>query len=1011
MGNGFMSRLLRALIIEDRKADAQLLIVALRRADFAPSVTVVDTETGFEAALGSEWDVILSDFNLPQFDALKALRRLQESRLDIPFIIVSGSIGEDTAVQAIRAGADDYLLKDRLGRLGQAVIQALERKELREAQRKTEIQLQNVLASSPSVIFSLELEHNQARLRWISDNVIDLLGYDSRELLVPERFEGLLFPEDRPRHANRSARLRADGRLLDEFRIRHKNETYRWIREEIRLVDRPGNPVNHFVGSWSDVTELKEASDSLLLFRHLIDVSTDAIQVIDPATGQFLDANQKAWQSLGYSREEFLRLRVRDIDPAVAAMPWLDCLTEIKSSGYRILEGEHIRRDGTRFSVEINVKFVQSSRDCLVAIVRDISERKKAEELLRQSEEKYRQMFECNPQPMWLYDIDTLRFAAVNDAAVAHYGFSRQEFLALTIKDIRSEEDVPVFLEHIACPLASMGETRLWRHRKKDGALIDVEITSHELQIDRRNMRLVLAHDVTEQRRANAEREQLVTILQATPDLVAVSNLEGPVSFMNLAGRTLLGVGSHERVSLLEHRSDWAKKQIMEQAIPIASREGVWAGETAFVSRSDEEIPVSQVLIAHKNPSGAIAYFSVIARDIRGQRQLEAQFRQSQKMEAIGQLAGGIAHDFNNLLTIISGYSEILMANCPRGDDDHELIKEICNASERAAQLTRQLLVFSRKQVVEFKVLDLNSILSSTQRMLSRLIGEDIALEFNLTDRLGLVKADPCQIEQVLINLAVNARDAMPRGGKLIFETVSVLIDEAAARRAPGLPTGRYVRLSVKDTGCGMNQAVRSRLFEPFFTTKDPGKGTGLGLATVFGIIKQSGGFLDVESEVGRGACFTIYLPALQEQTCSGSTQLETAPGPRRGTETILLVEDDDSVRSFTCIALRSLGYHVIATSRPSEAISLCRENAHSILLVISDVVLPEMGGRQLIEQIASLVPDIKVLYVSGYADDAVVRHGVLKSEVAFLQKPFTIRVLSEKVRETIEATELHQFV
>ncbi len=389
----------------------------------------------------------------------------------------------------------------------------------------------------------------------------------------------------------------------------------------------------------------------------------------------------------------------------------------------------------------------------------------------------------------------------------------------------------------------------------------------------------------------------------------------------------------------------------------------------------------------------------------RAQRnRLELQLRQAQKMEAIGQLTGGIAHDFNNLLTIINGYSEMLLQTLPAGDPQRDNAAQIREAGERAVALTRQLLAFSRRQMLEPRVLDLNAVVTNTERMLTRTIGEDVNLAAILTPGLGRVKADPGQIEQVIMNLAVNARDAMPHGGRLTIETANVELDENFVRTHAVVKPGRYVMLAVSDTGCGMDAETQKRIFEPFFTTKERGKGTGLGLATVYGIVKQSGGSIWVYSEVGQGTTFKVYLPRVEEQP---DTVLPSAvrTASLKGTETILLVEDDAPLRKLTQAILKKGGYTVLSAGHSNEAFRVCAEHSGPIHLLLSDVVMPGMSGHELAGRMASAHPDMKVLYLSGYTDDTVVRHGVLDRSMAFLQKPFTALGLLSKVREVLDGT------
>ncbi len=382
---------------------------------------------------------------------------------------------------------------------------------------------------------------------------------------------------------------------------------------------------------------------------------------------------------------------------------------------------------------------------------------------------------------------------------------------------------------------------------------------------------------------------------------------------------------------------------------------------------------------------------------------LQEQFRQSQKMESIGRLAGGIAHDFNNLLTVIKGYGQLSLIELKEGDPLRGNLEEIKNATDKASDLVRQLLAFSRRQILEFKVLDLNTALRNLEKMLRRVIGEDIELVMHLPEDLGGVKTDPGQIEQVIMNLAVNAKDAMPLGGKLIIETANVELDGAYARRHVAVTPGRYVMLAVSDTGVGMTPEVRDRVFEPFFTTKEEGKGTGLGLSTVYGIVKQSGGNIWVYSELGKGTTLKIYLPRVDEPLEEIEETTAAKNGLPRGSETILVVEDDEEVRRLAVQVLKGQGYRVLDAPQGLDAFLIAEKHQGPIHLLVTDVVMPKMSGREVAERVASIRPGIKVLYMSGYTDNTIAHHGVLEAGLHYIQKPFSIDGLVIKVTEVLD--------
>ncbi len=510
-----------------------------------------------------------------------------------------------------------------------------------------------------------------------------------------------------------------------------------------------------------------------------------------------------------------------------------------------------------------------------------------------------------------------------------------------------------------------------------------------------------------ERKRAQQEliqsEERYRDMVENAHDIIYSHDLEGNYTSINKAGERITGYTREEALKL--NLAQTVAPEYLEKARQmIASKladEEVTAYDLEIIAKDGHRVAIEvNTRLVYQN--GVAVGVQGIARDVTERRQLEEQLRQSQKIEAIGRLAGGIAHDFNNLLTAITGYSDLTLRQLQSESPLRRNIEEIKKAGDRAASLTRQLLAFSRKQVLQPKVLDLNAVVSDMEKMLRRLIGEDIELRTALVPELGSVKADPGQIEQMLMNLAVNARDAMPHGGSLLIETENVYLNEGYATRHIAVKPGPYVMLAVSDTGCGMSEETQSRIFEPFFTTKEVGKGTGLGLSTVYGIVKQSGGNIWVYSEVGEGTAFKIYLPRVDEaaQEYKPSHEVEESLD---GAEVILLAEDDERVRGLVRAVLEGHGYRVLEAEDGGAALSVSERHEGLIHLLLTDVVMPKLSGRELADQLAQSRPETKVLYMSGYTDESIVHHGVLDANTPFIQKPFEPEALARKVRELLD--------
>jgi two-component system cell cycle sensor histidine kinase/response regulator CckA len=508
------------------------------------------------------------------------------------------------------------------------------------------------------------------------------------------------------------------------------------------------------------------------------------------------------------------------------------------------------------------------------------------------------------------------------------------------------------------------------------------------------------------QRRQRAEEElrKLSRAVEQSPSLVMITDTDGNVEYVNPRFTQITGYTAQEIVGhnprLL--KSGQTTSEEYEQLWQTITDGGEWHGELYNKKKNGEFYWVSVCISPIRDSAGNITHFLSIQEDITERKQLEEQLRLAQKMEAIGRLTAGIAHDFNNLLTIINGFANLVLQELSYDDPLREMVDKISGSGQHATNLVRQLLTFSRKQIVELKVLDLNDVVRHMDKMLERIIGEDIDLKTSLSPGLWSVKADRAQLEQVIVNLVINARDAMPRGGRLTIGTDNVGLSDGYVAGRLGMQPGEYVLLTISDTGVGMSKEVRARIFEPFFTTKGMGQGTGLGLSTVYGIVKQSGGNILVYSEEGQGTTFKIYLPQSKETHPSRSGPETPAEMPP-GSETILLVEDAEGVRNLASSVLGMQGYTVLEAQDGQEALQRVANSASPIHLLLTDVVMPGISGKALAEQLIQSQPNLKVLYMSGYTDNAIAHHGVLDPGTAFLQKPFGPVALARKVREVLD--------
>jgi PAS domain S-box-containing protein len=597
-----------------------------------------------------------------------------------------------------------------------------------------------------------------------------------------------------------------------------------------------------------------------------------------------------------------------------------------------------------------------------------------------------------------------------NTGAERIYGYTAKEIVGQPISILVPPEqydEIPEILERLK------RDERIQHYEtvrtRKDGKRINVSMSISSVKDGEGKIvgASAIARDVTERKRVEAELQKseahFRSLIRDAPYGIYRVTLDGQFLDVNPALVTMLGYDSEEELMRRNMEKDIYRDPQSRRGLIVehAHTDDFRAVETEWRRKDGKIITVKMTGHPVFQKNHALAYFEVFAEDITERRTLERQLLQSQKMEAIGRLAGGIAHDFNNLLSVILGHSDILEQQVGTNHRLRKSVEATRNAAERAAALTMQLLAFSRKQVIEPTVVDLNESVVEIQKMLHRIIGEDIELTIRLQPGLGYVKADSGQLGQVLMNLAVNSRDAMPSGGKLAIETANVDLDDTYVRQHLGARAGPFVMLAVSDTGVGMDSETLSHVFEPFFTTKESGKGTGLGLSMVYGIVKQNNGYVTAYSEPGRGTTFKIYFPRTVESLPVPHGVEKEIPG---GSETILVVEDELALRELTCVLLEEAGYTVLESTGVEDAIATGKDSQRKIDLLLTDIVMPRLDGRELASQLVALRPNLRVLYMSGYTDDVMVHRGLLKQETVLVQKPFTKAKLLRKVRETLDS-------
>ena len=871
-----------------------------------------------------------------------------------------------------------------------------EHKRSEELLRESEDRHRDLVESSQDLICTHDLD---GHILSVNARPEQVLGY-TRDELLRMNIGDLLVPEKRHLFGEYLGEIRRNGCAQGLMHIQTKDGEHRiWEYHNSLRSDGVREPVVRGVAH--DVTEQKRAEyalrESEALFRRLFEHHAAVKLVIDPDSGSIIDANKAAADFYGWSREELRRMKVSDIntlppEEVKAAMKQVRTLERTQ------FQFRHRRADSSIRDIEVFSSMIKvGGKELLHSVIHDITARKRAEDGLMKEKVLSETIISSLPGVFYLFD-DQGRFLRWNRNLEEVSGYSAEEFARLSPLDFFEGEDRTIIEQAIQEVFARGENTAEGALLSKDGRKAPYFFTGRRLELDGRTCLIGMGIDIS----ARKEAEEMVRSFMAWSPVGIYLLQEGRFLMANDWFQTITGYSREElsqKVPLdLIHPED--RHQTRENVLRLLTSGSKAPYQYRAVSKSGAIKWIAEMVtpIQWKGGRATLGFFM----DITESKLLEEKYLQAQKMEAVGRLAGGVAHDFNNMLGIILGCTELALLETVPNTPMHNNLKEVQKAAGRSADLTSQLLAFARKQTIDPKVLDLNSTVERTIVMLRRLIGEDIDLVWVPAPELWPVKMDLAQVDQVIANLCVNARDAITGVGKVTIETANIILDEAYCAAHTGFVPGEFVMLAVSDNGCGMDPETVNRLFEPFFTTKELGKGTGLGLATVYGIVRQNEGFINVYSELGRGTILKIYIP----RYAAGIAEAAGAPSkdfPLGCGETVLLVEDEPGLLSMAEDMLEYLGYNVLTAASPLDAMRLAGEHPGKIHLLITDVVMPEVSGRELAKRLVAIEPGMKCLFMSGYTSNVIAHHGVLDEGVCFLQKPFTMHELALRVREVLD--------
>jgi two-component system, cell cycle sensor histidine kinase and response regulator CckA len=1018
---------IRILVIDDNSDDFLILKTLFSKIDSLHCTLENSTSLAGalkQLALGGH-DVYLVDYRLGPDLGLEFLKQARAAKCKAPVILLTGLRTADLDLEALEMGAADFLSKNKLepGLLERAIRYALERQKSQEALRESE---EFFRAVTENALDGIAILAGDGAVRYLSPSVKRILGYQVEELTGKSLFL-LLHEEDEPRVRNMlDYLLKARGRSQTiEIQVKHREGTWRTLEAmaQSHVFQEPF--LDGIVVNYRDVTGRKRAERTTSRLATIVESSEDAIYSLT-LDGVILSWNPGAEKIYGYTPSE---AGGRDIALVVppGQLEEFSRMLEIVRDGRAVtnIVARHQTKKGEDIPLSMTLSPIKNAMGQVTSasvVARDITESEKAKAVqdMLQAErdqllERMQLQMENMPIACTLMD-ENFNITYANPTAEKTFGYPFKDLEGRNPADIiAAPEDKPSLLEwldKLKTGRKGAQEVRVLKNLRQDGKTILCEWHKTPLHDSDGGFLGIISMgiDVTERQKAEEVSSQLAAILQQTTDAVIGSDLDGDIFSWNHGAETMLGYRLEEiagqNTALLVPPD---RKEEMEKVRELATKdENISNYETILLKKDGGQVEVSVTVSPIKDTRGKIIGVSAISRDITERkkaeeslRKHEEQMRLVEKMNAIGRLAGGVAHDFNNLLSVIGGNAEFLLSSMEKENPHREEVEEVQKAVKRGAELTKQLLVFGKKQVSQPQPVNLNEVSGELNRMLKRVIDATVDLAIIQDPKLRPVMADPGQMQQVIMNLALNARDAMPQGGNLIIETKQVEPEDLDQEKDPTIPPGSYARLSVTDTGMGMDEEVQKRIFEPFFTTK-AGKGTGLGLASVYGIVNQWKGHIALRSRPGRGATFSVYFPALA-----------TAEGPAakpkqmslisQGSETVLVSEDEEPVRKILVRTLEKYGYKVLEAPNGIEALQKAWGYRDPIHLLLTDTVMPKMNGKVLADELKKTRPKLKVLFISGYPKEILSQQGILDPGIHLIQKPFELDDLVQQVRKILD--------